>query len=101
MYVVVQHKFKNPDEVFSRGEKLIKNEGAPRGVRGLQFYPSKDHSIAVCLWEGESIADVQKYVDTMLGDAAEQTYYEIDGQWAFARQPSGLGELPAAVARAA
>ena len=44
MYVVVQHQIKDPQTAFSRGEKLIKNEGAPEGVRGLQFYPSTDGS---------------------------------------------------------
>jgi hypothetical protein len=39
MYVVVQHRIKDPQTAFSRGEKLIKNEGAPAGVRGPQFYP--------------------------------------------------------------
>ena len=37
MYVIVQHRFRNAQVAFSRGEKLIKNEGAPSGVRGLQF----------------------------------------------------------------
>jgi hypothetical protein len=39
-----QHRFKDPQTAFSRGEKLIKNEDAPPGVRGLQFYPSRDQS---------------------------------------------------------
>jgi hypothetical protein len=38
MYVVVQHRIKNPQVAFSRGERLVKNEGAPTGVHGLQFY---------------------------------------------------------------
>jgi hypothetical protein len=33
MYVVVQHRFTNTPLAFSRGEKLIKNEGAPAGAR--------------------------------------------------------------------
>ena len=40
MYVVVLHTIKNPQAAFSRGEKLMKNEGAPAGVRVLQFYPA-------------------------------------------------------------
>jgi hypothetical protein len=47
--VVVQHKFRDPQAAFSRGERLIKDEGAPGGVRGLQFYPAKDGSGATCL----------------------------------------------------
>jgi hypothetical protein len=49
IYVVVQHQFKDPRTAFARGEKRIKNEGAPAGVRGLQFYPSTDGSAATCL----------------------------------------------------
>ena len=63
MYVVVQHTFLNPPDAFSRGEKLIKNEGAPDGTTGLQFYPARDGSGATCLWESNSVADVQSYVD--------------------------------------
>jgi hypothetical protein len=31
MYVVVQHRFKDPQTAFARGERLIKNEGTPTG----------------------------------------------------------------------
>ena len=41
MYVVVQHTFVSPSEAFARGEKLIKNEGAPDGTTVLQFYPAR------------------------------------------------------------
>jgi hypothetical protein len=48
MYVVVQHTFLNPPEAFSRGGKLIKNQGAPDGTTGLQFYPARDGAGATC-----------------------------------------------------
>jgi hypothetical protein len=38
MYIVAQHQNKDPQPASSRGEKLIKNEGAPQGVRGLQCF---------------------------------------------------------------
>lgn len=95
MYVVVQHRFKNPQVAFARGEKLIQNEGAPSGVRGLQFYPSVDGSAATCLWEADSVQDVQGYVDATLGDSSENTCYEVDAGQAFAKQPLGLRESAA------
>jgi len=90
MYVVVQHQIKNPPVAFARGEALIKNEGAPLGVRGLQFYPSRDGSAVTCLWEAPSVDAVQGYVDTVMGDASENTVYEVDASQAFAKQPSGI-----------
>jgi hypothetical protein len=77
MYVVVQHRFKDAQTAFSRGERLIKNEGAPAGVRGLQFYPARNGSGATCLWEADSVEDVQGYVDSTLGDSSENFCYEV------------------------
>ena len=94
MYVIVQHQFKDPRAALARGAKLIKNEGAPATVRGLQFYPSTDRSAATCLWESDSVASVQRYVDSTLGDTSDNTCYEVDADMAFARQPLGLAESP-------
>jgi hypothetical protein len=95
MYVVAQHRFINPQVAFERGEKLIKNEDAPPGVKGLQFYPSRDRSAATCLWEADSVADVQGYVDSTLGDSSDNTCYEVAAELAFARQPLGIPETAA------
>ena len=95
MYVVVQHQFKDPQTAFSRGEKLIKNEGAPAGVRGLQFSPSTDGSAATCLWEADSVEAIQGYVDSTLGDSSVKTCYEVDADQAFARQPLRIPESAA------
>ena len=99
MYVVVHHRFTDPAVAFVRGETLIRNEGAPPGVHGLQFYPSVDGSVATCLWEAESVESIQRYVDTTLGDASDNTCYEVDAEQAFSRPPLGLRETAAAAAR--
>jgi hypothetical protein len=90
MYIVVQHRFTEAQTAFSRGERLIKNDGAPAGVRGLQFYPAKDGSGATCLWEAGSVEDVQEYVDSTLGDSSDNLCYEVDAEQAFAEPPLGL-----------
>src|SRR5262245_34311385 len=96
MYVVVQHRFTNPAVAFARGERLINNDGAPIGVRGLQFYPSNDGSVATCLWEAPSVQDVQSYVDSTLGDSSENSCYEVDVEQAFAVVPTTISSGPAA-----
>ena len=94
MYVIVHHRIKDAHVAFARGEKLIRNEGAPRGVRGLQFYPSQDGSAVTCLWEADTVESVQDYVDSTLGEASENTCYAVDAGHAFAQQPSGLSTSP-------
>jgi hypothetical protein len=97
VYVVLEHHIKNPQTAFARGDRLIRNEGAPTGVRGLQFYPSRDSSNVVCIWEAPSVAVVQQYVDDTLGDSSDNTCWEVDSEHAFARQPSGIAESPVGV----
>jgi hypothetical protein len=101
MYVVVQHRFKNPEIAFARGERLIRNEGAPTGVKGLQFYPSRDGSAATCLWEAPSVDVVRRYVDSTLGDSSENSCYEVASEKAFATRPTGINEPASGGARPA
>ena len=95
MYVLVHHRIIDPETAFPRGEKLIRGEAAPEGVRSLQFYPSIDGDFVTCLWEAPSVETVRKYVDATLGDSADNTCYEVDSEQAFARQPLGLRESAA------
>jgi hypothetical protein len=94
MYVIVQHRINDPKTAFARGEKLIRNDGAPQGVRGLQFYPARDGSSVTCLWEAPSVAAVQGYVDTTLGSSSENLCYEVNAEQSFSRHPLGISEAP-------
>ena len=79
MHVVAQHRITDPDKFFSyRAEEVA--SGGPPGVRGQQFFPSTDRSVAVCLWEADSIDAVRDYVDSTTEGASENTYFEVDGE---------------------
>ena len=93
MYVVVLHDQECAGSV-ARG--VLMSEGAPAGVRVLQFYPSRDRSTVTCLFEAPSVGPVQVYVDSTLGDSSENTCYDVDSDFAFARQPLGVRESAAA-----
>lgn len=94
MYVVAHHQIQDPQTAFARGETLVKNEGAPAGVRGLQFYPAKDGSAVTCLWEAPSVESIQSYVDGVLGDSSMNTCFEINAEEALADRPDGLAPSP-------
>ena len=97
MYVVVIHDIKDPEIAFARGERLINNEGAPAGARGLQFYPATDGSAVTCLFEADSVESIQSYVDTTLGDSSHNSCYEVNAEAAFADRPLGLAPSPRAM----
>jgi hypothetical protein len=90
MFIVVHHTITDPETAFARGENLLAGNGAPPGVRVREFYPSRDRADVFCLWEGSSVEEVREYVDTTLGDASRNAYFEVDAQIA-----RGLPELAA------
>jgi hypothetical protein len=75
MYVVAKHRINDPQGFFSVAQ--VAAENAPDGVYGRQFCPSSDATEAVCLWEAGSRAAVQGYLDGLIGDAAENSYFEV------------------------
>ena len=98
MYVIVQHQLTDPPTAFARGQRLMKGEGAPTDVRVLQFLPDREGTAVTCLWESPSVAAVQAYVDSTLGDASINTSYEVDAEQAFARAATGIAAEPAITA---
>lgn len=94
MYVAAIHDIQDPAAAFPRGDRLIRGEGAPQGTRALQFYPAQDQSTVTCLWETESVSDVQSYVDEVLGDASVNTCYAVADQMAFSERPLGIAATP-------
>jgi hypothetical protein len=98
MLVVVQHQLIDPPSAFMRGERLKRAEGAPEATRVLQFLPSRDGTLVTCLWESESVADVQSYVDETLGDSSANLCYAVEESAAFAQLPTGMAGPPAPVA---
>jgi hypothetical protein len=94
MLVIVQHTLTDPPIAFARGERLQRSEDAPEGTRVLQFLPSADGKLVTCLWESDSVEDVQTYVDETLGEASVNLCYAVEEKAAFAEAPQGISAPP-------
>jgi len=46
---------------------------------------TRDGAFVTCLWEAESVESVQRYVDAILGESADNLCYEINS---FAERPT-------------
>ncbi len=82
MFVAIVHKVQDGQAFLSRGERLTDPSNAPAGVVGRQFCPSNDLSAATCVWEAGSVDAVRDYVDSALGDASDNAYFEINTEYA-------------------
>jgi hypothetical protein len=82
MYVAIVHQVQDAHAFLSRGERLADPSNAPQGVVPRQFCPSKDLTAASCVWEAGSVDAVRDYIDSTLGDASDNTYFEINTEYA-------------------
>jgi hypothetical protein len=78
MYVAIAHQVKDAQAFLSQGERLTDPSTAPPGVVPRQFCPDKDLSVTTCVWEAGSVEAVRDYVDSTLGDARNNRYFEIN-----------------------
>jgi hypothetical protein len=91
MYVVAKHRIRDVEVFFSVSQEAA--EVAPAGVYGRQFCPSRDRSEAVCLWEADSVAAVENYLNELIGGAAENEYFEVGAEHAIGLpEPIASGE---------
>jgi hypothetical protein len=72
MYIVAQHRIKDPARFWSVSPQ---GPGAPTLHAA---YPSNDKTEGVCLWESDSIDALRDSIDTLVGDASQNTYFEVD-----------------------
>lgn len=56
----------------------------------LPLHIARDGSAAACLWEADSVSDVQGYVDSTLGDSSVNTCFEVAAEQAFSERPVGI-----------
>ena len=90
MNIVAKHRIIDPEKFFSMNAEEVAG-GGPPGVQGRQFFPSRDGSVAVCLWEAESIDTLRDYLDPATAGVSENTYFEVNEERAV-----GLPEAAAA-----
>ena len=80
MFVTVIHKIHDP-EGFEKAEEKALEAGLPTTVALPIHAATRDHTLGVCIWEGESVEAVREVVDGAVGAWADNEYYEmhVDG----------------------
>ena len=80
MFVTVIHRIHDP-EGFQEAEAKALEAGLPSSVALPIHAATDDHSLGICIWEGESVGAVREVVESAVGPWAKNEYYEmhVDG----------------------
>lgn len=74
MYVIVQHTISDPTNFLRQAEEA--NTKIPRNLTLHHVFSAPDGTKAVCVWEADSIAAVQNFLEPALGKFGRNEYYE-------------------------
>ena len=75
MYIAIQHSINDPERFWQTAEKEIPN--LPGNLKVVSAYPSPDGKSCNCLWEADSLANVQSFMDQKFGPFAKNYCYEV------------------------
>lgn len=76
MFVTVIHHITDP-EGFEAAEAKALEAGLPGHVALPIHAATHDHTLGVCIWEGESVDAVREVVEGAVGAWSENEYFEV------------------------
>lgn len=78
MIILVNHKISDPGAFWGAAQQSLPNLPEANVKRVLQALPNTDMTEATCLWEAESIGDLDSYLRSKVGSNSVETYYEVN-----------------------
>jgi hypothetical protein len=87
VYVLVHHTVSDREKFWATAQEAIPN--LPDHLKLHQTFPARDGSRATCVWEADSVAAVQEFLEPALGDYAYNEYAEAENREGIAL-PTGL-----------
>ena len=78
MYIVVEHEISDPQTFWEAAQEGMQQ--LPPGLKAHQVFPNEDGTKSVCLWEAESVEDVESFVEDAVGEVSTNTYYAVKAE---------------------
>jgi len=76
MLIIAQHNISNPEEFWKAAKEQTQNLPTPLKLHSV--YRSKDSKSGTCLWEANSVQEVQQFLDKHAGEFAKNFCYEVN-----------------------
>jgi hypothetical protein len=78
MFIVVQHTIHDPAFFWESAQANVPNLPQAGVKRVINIFPNLDMNVCTCVWEANSIDDLNDYLRETLGNASSEVYYQIN-----------------------
>jgi hypothetical protein len=76
MLVIAHHNISDPENFWAGAKEVVKNLTGSLKVHGI--YPATDAKTGTCLWEADTVEEVQQFLDKNAGQFAKNFCYQVD-----------------------
>jgi hypothetical protein len=88
MFIVASHYIKSPAYFWGSAQQNLPNLPECGVHRVLNVFPNLNMDTAICLWEADSIEVLDAWLRENIGDASNDSYYEVN-------EANAIGLIPA------
>jgi len=90
MLVIANHNINDPEGFWSAAKEVTTQ--LPAGLKLHAVYPAANGKTGVCLWEANTVQEVQQFLDKNAGKYAKNSCYEVDKEKAMGLPKTQLAE---------
>jgi len=70
--------FHDPKKFWGKAQEIVPN--LPQGIQLHHCMPTKDGTRGVCIWEGESVAKIQTFLEGHVKAYSTNEYFEVENK---------------------
>lgn len=75
MFIIAQHFINEPEEFWAKAQQVASS--TPPNLKLHAVFPSKDLKTGTCIWEADSVNEVQNFLDNATANMAKNVCYEV------------------------
>lgn len=76
MLIIAHHNVSDPEGFWAAAKQVTTT--LPAGLKLHGVYPATDGKTGTCLWEAETVQEVQQFLDERAGKFAKNFCYEVN-----------------------
>lgn len=78
MYIVVNHDISHPEDFWASAQRNLPKLPEAGVVRVVNVFPNHTMDKCTCVWEADSIENLDKYLREKVGSWSKESYFEVN-----------------------
>jgi hypothetical protein len=78
MFIVAHHDIHDMEDFWASAQRNLPNlpEGGVKRI--VSVFPNQDMDKCTCIWEADSIENLENYLREKVGNSSKESYYQVN-----------------------